>query len=77
MFTKLRIDRIEEGIVIAFSEREEEFHFPLELAYVKENDVCDAVIDEEGKVISLTVSANETTDAKSRIQSKLSKLFNK
>ncbi len=76
-FTKLKIDRIEEGIAIAFSNEGEEYHFSQKFANVRENDICDAIINDEGKVISLSVNSQETKRIRDRMHAKLNKLFNK
>ena len=76
-FAKLKIDRIEEGIAIAFSNEGEEYHFPQKFANVRENDICDAIFNDEGKVISLSVNNQETQRSRDRLQTKLNKLFNK
>ena len=76
-FTKLKIDRIEEGIVIAFSDDGEEYHFSQRLANVHENDVCDAVINSDSKVVSLAINNRETQCNKDRVRNKLNKLFTK
>ena len=76
-FTKLKIDRIEEGIAVAFSSEGNEYHFPQSFANVRENDVCDAIINDEGKVVSLSVNNRETQLNSDRMRTKLNKLFNK
>ncbi len=74
---KLRVDRIEEGIAVAFSEDGTEYRIPQEFAAVQESDILMATIHENGEVTTVEVLREETQEKKQRLRSRLKKLFNK
>ena len=74
---KLRVDRIEEGIAVAFSEDGTEYRIPQELAAVRESDILMATIHENSEIAAIEVLPKETAAKKSALRSRLKKLFNK
>ena len=74
---KIKIDRIEENTVIAFSDCGKKFVFPNGIFNVRENDICNAVINDNGTVLSIEVDKEETANKKQSLMLKLKKLFAK
>lgn len=74
---KIKINRIEEHTVIAFLDSGDMLTFPSNIADLHENDICNAVFDDLGNIISVTVLPEETFKEKQRLRSKLRKLFKK
>ena len=74
---KIKIDRIEENIVTAFSDDGKIFLFPRNGTEVHENDICYAVIGSDGKIVSITVQNEETVAKKQSLKERLKKLFSK
>lgn len=73
----LTVDRIEEGVVIAFSSDRQKYTFPLEDLPLKENDIFKAEITDNSDVIFLEILKEETQRRKCSLKSRLKKLFNK
>ena len=74
---KIKIDRIEENSAIAFSDNGRKFLFTSDGTEVRENDICNAVIDSDGKIISINVAKEETFTKKQGLKERLKKLFSK
>lgn len=74
---KLRVDRIEEGIVIAFSDDGKEYTMCEKIADIKESDIINAAVNENGEVVSVEICKEETDAKKSELKSKLKSLFTK
>ncbi|MBQ8836027.1 MAG: hypothetical protein IJ002_00800 [Clostridia bacterium] len=74
---KLHVDRIEEGTVIAFSSDGEEYTMCEKIADIKESDIINATINENGEVVSVEVLSEETENKKSEMKTRLRNLFTK
>lgn len=74
---KLTVDRIEEGVVIAFSDDGQKYTFAKEELPLKENDIFNAEIAEDGTVIVLNILKKETNRRKKSLRNRLKQLFNK
>lgn len=73
---ELHIDRIEDGIVVAYDSNGYEYTMCARIADVKENDIVDATVNERDQIIDLRVLPEKTKAAKLSLQERLSKLFN-
>lgn len=74
---EMRIDRIEEGLAVGFTEDGEQFTLPKQNGELRENDIILAEVDESGEIISYTIKKEETETVKQTMQNRLRKLFNK
>ena len=74
---KMRVDRIEEGLAVAYTDDGQEYILRKEIAYLKENDILLADIDQNGNVVNVQVRREETEKAKQTIKNRLQNLFNK
>lgn len=74
---KIKVDRIEENIVTTFSDSGKKFVFPSGIFNVRENDICNAVINDNGEILSIEVDNEETANKKQSLMSRLKKLFTK
>lgn len=72
---KLHVDRIEEGVVIAFSEDGKEYTMCEKIASVKESDIINAAINENDEVVSVEILSEETKSKKSELKNRLKNLF--
>ena len=73
---ELHIDRIEDGIIVAYDRLGNEYTICRKIADVKENDIIDATINEHGHIIDLTVLYEKTKAVKLSLKERLKKLFN-
>lgn len=74
---ELRIDRIEDGIAVAFDRNGNEYTISANIADVKESDIIDATVNEQGEIINLAVLTDKTKAIKLSLKDKLKYLFNK
>lgn len=74
---KLRIDRIEEGVVIAFAENGKEYTLSPSLCAMRESDILLATLDEKDTVIAAEVLKQETEEKKKTLRARLKNLFGK
>ena len=71
--TELRVDRIEEGLAVAYDEDGREYTFCAKLADVAENDILLATLGESDAV----VAAKKLNAVKQDMQARLNRLFDK
>ena len=74
---KLCVDRIEDGMVVAYSCDGTEYTMCHKIADIHENDIITACINDCGEVVAVDVQIEETAERKSGLQKKLKNLFNK
>ena len=74
---ELRVDRIEEGMAIAYSTDGTEYCMCQKIADVQESDILLADINADGNVVSVTVLQSKTEEVKTSMQARLHKLFGK
>lgn len=74
---ELRVDRIEEGLAVAYDDSGEEYTFCTKLANVKENDILCATISDSGAVIEAQKLTGQTDSTLQDMQARLHRLFNK
>lgn len=74
---EMHIDRIEDGIAVAYDRFGKEYTMCEKIADIKENDIIDATVNEYGHIIDLTVLSEKTETAKLSLRDRLSNLFNK
>ena len=75
--TELHIDRIEDGVAVAYDNNENEYFIRDNISDIKENDILEATLTEDGLITSITV-LHEKTEAKKHSMNKLlTNLFNK
>ena len=72
--TELRVDRIEEGLAVAYDEDGREYTFCAKLADVAENDILLATLGESDAAKKLT---DKTNAVKQDMQARLNRLFDK
>ena len=75
--TELRVDRIEEGLAVAYDEDGREYTFCAKLADVAENDILLATLGESDAVVAATKLTDKTNAAKQDMQARLNRLFDK
>lgn len=74
---KLTVDRIEEGIIVAFSDSGEKYISQGKLANISENDIIMATITDDFKILSARVLAEETKTKINSLKERLKSLFSK
>lgn len=77
MEKKLRIDRIEENIAVAYDDGGNEYKIIEEPLQIKESDIVTAEFDECGNIIAISTEEEETAAVKNDFQGRLDKLFGK
>jgi|GEM_PF-1896340 len=74
---ELRVDRIEDGLAIAYAFDGTEYCMCQKIADIHESDILLADINAEGNVVSVSVLQQETEEVKASFKERLHKLFNK
>lgn len=74
---KLYVDRVEDGVIIAYSIEKTEYIFSNEDSNIHENDILIANINENNEVVSVIVLQEETTKRINTLKNRVKKLFNK
>lgn len=74
---KMRVDRIEEGLAVAYTDDGQEYTIRREIADLKENDLIMATVSESGEIVAAEVLETETAAKKEELRSRLKNLFNK
>ncbi|MBQ4599310.1 MAG: DUF3006 domain-containing protein [Clostridia bacterium] len=74
---KMRVDRIEEGLAVAYTDDGKEYILRENIANLKESDIIMATADENGNVIKVQVQREETENVKQTMKNRLQNLFNK
>ncbi len=74
---KIRIDRIEENLIIAFSASGKRFAFENCYSDINEGDICNAVISNDGEVLSVVPDKKATFIKKEGLRARLKRLFSK
>lgn len=74
---KMRVDRIEEGLAVAYTDDGKEYILRENIADLKESDIIIATADENGNVIKVQVQREETENVKQTMKNRLQNLFNK
>lgn len=75
--TELHIDRIEDGVAVAYDNNENEYFIRDNISDIKENDIVEATLTEDGLVTSITVLHEKTEAKKLSMKKLLTNLFNK
>ena len=74
---ELHVDRIEDGIAVAYDRFGNEYTLRQKIADIRENDIINATVNEHGHIIDLTVLTEKTEAVKLSLKARLKKLFNK
>ncbi len=74
---ELRVDRIEDGLAIAYDADGNEYCMCAKIADLKESDILLADINRDGNVFDVTVQQEETKKNEESLRNRLHKLFNK
>ena len=74
---EMRVERIEDGIAVAYDRFGNEYTVRQRIADIRENDIIDATVNEHGHIIDLTVLSEKTEAAKLSLKDRLANLFNK
>ncbi len=74
---QLRIDRIEEGLAVAFAEDGTAYTVRADIADLRENDIIAASVDAHGEILTAEILHDETAAKKDELRLKLKNLFNK
>ena len=72
---KLCVDRIEEGIAIAYDTDGNEYCMCERIADIQESDVLLATVNENGAVVDVRIQREETEEEKQILHSRLHSLF--
>ena len=72
---ELRVDRIEEGIAIAFDENGAKYIFSQNDFPACEGDIAHATFDRNGRITEIKIFKKKTNEEKELLQSRLSNLF--
>ena len=75
--TELHIDRIEDNIAVAYDSNGNEYFIREKIFEIKENDIIEATLSEEGFVTEISVLHKKTEDKKQFVKKLLSDLFSK
>lgn len=75
--TELRVDRIEEGVAVAYDADGAEYRMCAKINDLAENDVLRASLNDEGEVVSVKKLPEKTEAVRTAVQSRLDKLFGK
>ena len=75
--TELHVDRIEDGVAVAYDNNENEYFIRDNISDIKENDILEATLTEDGLVTSITVLHEKTEAKKHSMKELLTNLFNK
>ena len=74
---ELRVDRIENGIAVAYSDTGREYRFAKRPKELRDGDIIRATIGKNGEIIIVEILGDKTTQVKVEMQNRLHKLFNK
>lgn len=74
---KLRIDRIEEGIAVAFADDGKQYSLSPALCTMRESDILLVTLDTSDTVIAAEVLQKETEAEKDALRVRLKNLFHK
>lgn len=74
---ELRVDRIEEGLAVAYDDSGAEYTFCAKLADVNESDILCATVSENGAVVEAQKLAEQTDSTLRDMQARLQRLFDK
>jgi len=74
---ELHVDRIEDGIAVAYDRFGNEYTLRQKIADIRENDIINATVNEHGHIIDLTVLTKKTEATKLSLKARLKKLFKK
>ena len=73
--TELRVDRIEEGLAVAYDDDGREYTFYAKLADAAENDILLATLGENDAVVAPTKLTEKTNAVKQDMHARLRRLF--
>ncbi len=74
---ELRIDRIESGIAVAYSDTGQEYRFPKTPENLREGDIVRAALTACGQVTAVEILTEKTAQVKEEMRARLHKLFKK
>lgn len=74
---KMCVDRIEEGLAVAYTDDGDAYTMCQKIANLQESDIILATINENGEVVAAEVLSEETAAKKAELRSRLKNLFNK
>lgn len=74
---KLCVDRIEDGVAVAYSDDGTEYTMCHKIADIHESDIITASINDRGEVVAVEVRKEETAERKVGLHERLKKLFDK
>ena len=74
---ELRVDRVEEGLAIAYDADGNEYCMCAKIADLKESDILLASINSAGMVFDVAVQQEKTEANKQRLKNKLNALFSR
>lgn len=74
---ELRIDRIESGVAVAYSDTGQEYRFPKTPENLREGDIVRAALTAGGQVTAVEILAEKTAQVKEEMRTRLHKLFKK
>ena len=72
---ELRIDRIENGIAVAYSDTGQEYRFPKTPENLCEGDIVRAALTACGQVTAVEILTEKTAQIKEEMRTRLHKLF--
>lgn len=73
--TELRVDRIEEGVAVAYDANGAEYIMCAKIGDLAENDIFLADVNDVGEVVSTEKLPEKTAEVKAAVQSRLNRLF--
>ncbi len=74
---ELRVDRIEDGLAIAYDASGNEYCMCAKIADLQESDVLLAAINKDGAVVDARVQHEKTNEIKQSLKSRLQSLFDR
>lgn len=74
---QLRVDRIEDGIAVAYAADGAEYCTCAKATGIEENDILLAIVDANGNITDVTVLPEETEKVKQTLKSRLHSLFDR
>lgn len=74
---ELRVDRIEDGVAIAYAADGTEYFMCQRIADLQESDILLAFVNQDGMVVDVTVRRKETEEVKQTLRNRLQSLFDR
>ncbi len=74
---EMTIDRIENGVAVAYDRDGNEYTVCANIAGIKESDIVSATVNEHGQIIDITVLHKITKNKKRSLKDRLTNLFEK